>query len=204
MQIMIYDYDTQKWKNWENWAQLRQLRTHSSRLASQSQTSCPTSGANMTTEQRLTLSSPAMRGSCEQTQWKASPRSNQSTRSTRSPWSLWTGRKSRWWAWSRLVGTIIIIFFILLTLGWQDQGGTRWCAKFPFNCSSSTTRGLWGSTTLAKTASHLLKVKLYLCQLLTNGHLQAKQPDILGSPRSNKVAFIFYSRHCQERNQPKY
>ena len=198
MFVSPQDSNIQKWTNLENLAQLQLLRTHSWRLASQSLMSCPTSGANRTTEQRLTLSFPAMRGSCEQTRWKASPRSNQSTRSTRSPWSRWTGRKSR------LVGTIIIIFFILLTLGWQDQGGTRWCAKFPFNCSSSTTRGLWGSTTLAKTASHLLKVKLYLCQLLTNGHLQAKQPDILGSPRSNKVAFIFYSRHCQERNQPKY
>ena len=109
---------------------------------------------------RLTLSFPAMRGSCEQTRWKALPRSNRSTRSTQSPWSRWTGKKSRW---SRLVGTIIIItiiIFILLTIGWQDQRGTGWIAKFPFNCSSSTTRGLWGSTTLAKTASHILKVKL--------------------------------------------
>ena len=162
-----------------------------------------------------------MRGSCEQTRWKASPRSNRYTRSTRSPWSRWTGRRFRWRACS-----LIMVFGNKystpyysdssklfeqcklesinwhLTLGWQDQGGAGWCAKFPFNCSSSTTRSLWGSTTLAKTASHILKVKLYLCQS-TNGHLQAKQPDILGSPRSNKVAFIFYSRHYQERNQPK-
>ena len=153
-------YNTQKWTNLENWAQLRPLRTHSWRPASQSLTSCPTSGANETTEQRLTFSFPAMRGSCEQTRWKALLRSNRSTRSTRSPWSRWTGKKSRW---SRLVGTIIIItiiIFILLTIGWQDQRGTGWIAKFPFNCSSSTTRGLWGSTTLAKTASHILKVKL--------------------------------------------
>ena len=102
-------YNTQKWTNLDNWAQLRLLRTHSSRPASQSQTSCPTSGADETTEQRLTISFPAMRGLCEQIRWNASPRSNQSTRSTQSPWSRWTGKKSRW---SRLVGTIIIIIII--------------------------------------------------------------------------------------------